>query len=59
MLGMLEEGGMNDEADVVETAAVADVLFAEGTGARFVGAEVVVVLSEVDAAAVLLSVAVA
>lgn len=60
MLGTLgEEDGMYAEDDVIEAAAVAVVLTAEGMGARVVGAEVIVVLSEVDAAAVLLSVAVA
>lgn len=57
---MLGEGdGMYAEADVVEAAAAVVVLTAEGTGVEVVRTEVIVVPAEVDAAAVLLSVAVA
>jgi hypothetical protein len=58
MLG--EDDGMYAEADVVEAAAAAAVvLTAEGTGVEVVRTEVNVVPAKVDAAAVLLSVAVA
>ena len=50
MLG--EEDGMYAEADVVDAAAAAVVLTAEGMGERVVGAEEIVALSELDGAAV-------
>ena len=60
MLGMLgDEGADVLKADVAAAEAVVVVLAAEGTGVRVVGAAVAVVLSVLDAAPVLLSVAVA
>jgi hypothetical protein len=60
VLGMLgDEGADVLKADVAAAEAVVVVLAAEGTGVRVVGAAVAVVLSVLDAAPVLLSVAVA
>jgi hypothetical protein len=60
VLGMLGGEGVDVEAvDVAAAEAVVVVLTAEGTGVRVVGTAVAVVPSVLDAAPILLSVAVA